>query len=50
MDGLTSAIVGGFISKIISDITDVSDIKNKIINAVKNKRINIKILNLRFII
>lgn len=38
MDGLTSAIFGGFISKIINDITDVSDIKNKIINAVKNKK------------
>lgn len=35
MDVLTSAIFGGVISKIINDITDVSDIKNKIINAVK---------------
>lgn len=38
MDALTSAIFGGFISKVINDITDVSDIKNKIINAVKNKK------------
>lgn len=37
MDILTNAIFGGFISKVINDITDVSDIKNKIINAVKNK-------------
>lgn len=38
MDALTGAIFGGFISKVINDITDVSDIKNKIINAVKNKK------------
>ena len=38
MDVLTSAIFGGFISKVINDVTDVFDIKNKIVNAVKNKK------------
>ncbi len=38
MDALTSAIFGGGISKIINDITDISGIKDKIVNAVKNKK------------